>query len=403
MPRTPTPRRRGAPWSVAVLIVAALAAAACSSGSPGPSPSPSSDPVKEAKDRVHEAKKGVADAQSALDAASAGFCDSARTYIEAIDRYGKAFDKRETTVGDIQTLGADLAAPQGAVQSSAQAVLDARDALDAANRELVDANQALAEAKAAAKGKTKKPTPSPPATTAPSPLPTASIERVQQAEQDFSDASKSITPQTALRDASATFNSAALSLQMAWLNLFSDAGCMTDEQSAKAVETVRAFTTRLQQDLQAAGYDPGKVDGVYGPQTVAAVKALQKDAGLPQTGFVDQATAKALDDALHAKSAEAAALAATETTAVQTTLKLAGYWDGPVDGNWTPELTSALKKFQTDLGVEPTGVVDAATIAALEDALGALREQPPPSPPATSAPPATTAATTAATSAPTAS
>jgi peptidoglycan hydrolase-like protein with peptidoglycan-binding domain len=77
---------------------------------------------------------------------------------------------------------------------------------------------------------------------------------------------------------------------------------------------------------------------------------------------------------------------------VQTVLSLAGYWNGPIDGNWTPELTAALKKFQTDLGVQPTGAVDAATIAAFEDALGALKEQPPPSPPATSAPAATTAA-----------
>jgi peptidoglycan hydrolase-like protein with peptidoglycan-binding domain len=50
-------------------------------------------------------------------------------------------------------------------------------------------------------------------------------------------------------------------------------------------------------------------------------------------------------------------------------LKLAGYWTGPVDGKWTPELTDALKKFQTDLGVPATGAVDAATLQALEKAI----------------------------------
>ena len=49
------------------------------------------------------------------------------------------------------------------------------------------------------------------------------------------------------------------------------------------------------------------------------------------------------------------------TAAVQQTLKLAGYWDGPVDGEWTPALTEALKEFQTALGVKPSGEVDAAT------------------------------------------
>ncbi len=54
---------------------------------------------------------------------------------------------------------------------------------------------------------------------------------------------------------------------------------------------------------------------------------------------------------------------------MQQTLKLAGFWTGPVDGTWTAELTQALKSFQAALGVKPTGAVDAATIAAVEDAL----------------------------------
>ena len=36
----------------------------------------------------------------------------------------------------------------------------------------------------------------------------------------------------------------------------------------------------LQRRLKAVGYDPGEVDGEYGPNTEAAVKALQKDAGI---------------------------------------------------------------------------------------------------------------------------
>ena len=61
---------------------------------------------------------------------------------------------------------------------------------------------------------------------------------------------------------------------------------------------------------------------------------------------------------------------------MQQTLKLAGFWDGPVDGEWTPELTEALKEFQTELGVKPTGAVDAATIAALEKAIAEAQEEP---------------------------
>ena len=129
-----------------------------------------------------------------------------------------------------------------------------------------------------------------------------------------------------------------------------------------------AYTTALQTDLQRAGYDPGPIDGIYGPQTVAAVEKLQTDSGLPVTGFVDEATARALQDKLDAVGQQAA----TQTAALQTVLTLAGFWDGPIDGQWTDALTQALMDLQTTLGVEPTGQVDAATVAAFQQALAAL-------------------------------
>ena len=118
---------------------------------------------------------------------------------------------------------------------------------------------------------------------------------------------------------------------------------------------VADYTTSLQTSLQTAGYYDGAIDGVYGPSTVAAVEALQTDAELPVTGVVDQATAAALTAAVLAVNGDAASEAVVHTAAVQTTLKLAGYWPGAVDGEWTPELTEALKAFQEELGVEPSG------------------------------------------------
>ena len=130
-----------------------------------------------------------------------------------------------------------------------------------------------------------------------------------------------------------------------------------------------SYTKTLQQALADAGYYDAKVDGIYGPKTVAAVEALQKANGLPQTGTLDKATEKALRSELAAKGGAAAQEETASTAAVQQTLKLAGYWDGPVDGVWTDELTVALEKLQKDLGVKVTGTVDAATIAALEKAI----------------------------------
>lgn len=50
----------------------------------------------------------------------------------------------------------------------------------------------------------------------------------------------------------------------------------------------------LQQALTDRGYDIGSVDGVFGPATDLALRAFQLDAGLVETGAVDEATRTAL-------------------------------------------------------------------------------------------------------------
>ena len=351
--------------SVAVFCAALLLASACSG---------SSDSVDAAQRRVTQAEEALAEANAALEQAGAAFCAETKDYIVAIDRYGKVFDEQATTVGDLKTLGADLVEPRETTVAAAQAVLDAHDAVNAATLDLAEARAALKEAKASASAK--------PANTgaagSPSPsssptVSTASVERVQTAEADLEAASQGITDQTPISEATETFTSAAFALEVTWLNLFADAGCLTDEQSTEAHASVRQYTTALQTDLKAAGYFKGPVDGVYGPETVQAVEDLQSDAGLPVTGLVDRATRAALGEALEQEGQSAAANELVEATSVQTLLKLAGYWPGAIDGTWTPELERALKEFQRDLGVEPTGTVDAATLAALEETLVTIR------------------------------
>ena len=113
---------------------------------------------------------------------------------------------------------------------------------------------------------------------------------------------------------------------------------------------------------------------MYGTATVDAVQSLQEAHGLAATGTVDKATAAALESDLAAKGGTAEQQTVATTAAVQQTLSLAGFWTGPVDGEWTPALTEALKAFQTELGVKPTGAVDAATIAALDQAIAEADE-----------------------------
>ena len=62
--------------------------------------------------------------------------------------------------------------------------------------------------------------------------------------------------------------------------------------------TPSASVKKLQQELGQLNYYEGPVDGLMGPQTIAAIKDLQRQAGLPQTGTMNAATQKALDNYL---------------------------------------------------------------------------------------------------------
>lgn len=364
------------------VVVGALALGACSNETAVPDA------------RVSVKQQALAQARTDAAAAAAHFCTTAADYVTAVDRYGDVLTATAPTVGDVQTAGTDLEQPRADATAAAQAAVDAQAAVVTAEKELAAAQAAAAAANTTAAGSSSSatsPTPSPAPT-----VPPATVNRVKQAETEFTAAQQGISAQTPLRQAAQQFNAAAVALEMSWLALFADAGCLTDEAEKSAQKAVHDYTAALQQSLSDTGYFSGKVDGVYGPSTVDAVQALQKAHGLPVTGTVDKATQEALQSDLQAKGGAAAQEELASTAAVQQTLKLAGFWDGPVDGRWTPALTEALKEFQTELDVPATGTVDAATIAALEKAIaeaGKPTPSPTPSRSATSTAPEPSAST----------
>jgi murein L,D-transpeptidase YcbB/YkuD len=365
-----------------------LALAGCGAGEDGDTA------LQAAEMRVSTKEKALADAEADLADKSEAFCGASQTYILALDRYGDVLTETAPTVGDVRDAGTDLEQPREEAMAEAEAAVEAQQAVTDAERELAEAEAALA---AARNGGAAAPS-TPAATSSPKPLaPTATVNRVKQAESEFGTVQQGIGDDTPLAQASQQFNAAAVALEMSWLRLFADAGCLTDEQQVQAEAAVRDYTTALQQSLLDAGYYGGEVDGVYGPATVAAIEALQQAHGLPSTGTLDKATAAALQADLDAKGGAIAQEAVASTAAVQQTLRIAGFWDGPVDGEWTPELTEALKDFQTELGVEPTGTVDATTIAALEKAIAEAQAAAPSSTPAT---PSATSSTPTPTSSP---
>lgn len=349
-----------------------LLVGACSGGSGDAS-------LTAARAKVTSKEKALEDAQAKEASASKAFCSATTTYVSALDRYGDVITATAPTVGDVREAGRDLEQPGAEAKDAGAAVVDARGALATAEQELAQARADLAAAEASAAGTTPTASASSPSAT-PSATPTpVAVTRVQDAEADLQKAQAGITDQTPLRQASQQFNAAVVALEMAWLQLLGQSGCLSDEQQQQAAQAVSTMTTTLQQALADAGYYTGKVDGVYGPATVDAVTALQKANGLPQTGAFDKATEQALRSELAAKGGAAAQEQTASTAALQQTLKLAGYWNGPVDGQWSDALTEALSALQADLGVEVTGTVDAATVAAFQKALEQAKATPTPS------------------------
>lgn len=269
-------------------------------------------------------------------AAQAQFCSDVEQYISAIGNYGGLFEDVDLTVGDVKNAADELAPGREAVEESAATFQEAvaADPTPGVTVEVIQPE---------------------------------SIEAVKDAEAAFAAASD-IDDNTTVVEAGVNFTSAAYGLEVAWVRLFADAGCIVDEAQAK--QWVSDYVTALQTDLQAAGLYQGDVDGIYGPMTIAAVEQLQKDAGLPVTGLVDPATQAALALALGQRQS-------AEIGALQGILISTGYYDGPVDGIWSREVEDGLKALQTDLGVPATGVVDAATLRAFEQALNDAGEAPP--------------------------
>ena len=337
--------------------------------------------LERAQANVTLKEKAVTDAQAEADDAVAAFCGDAKDYILALDRYGDVLTSTAPTVGDVRDAGSDLEEPADDVSAAAEAAIDARDALIEANAELKAARTDLA---AVEKTASPSPSPSPSASdepkvkATPHPLPgDKAVNRVKQAQDELDATMAGIGEQTPLVQASEQFNAAAVALEMSWLKLLSASGCLTDDQQVQGEAAVSEYTTILQTSLAEAGYYAGEIDGVYGAETTQAVEDLQQVHGLPVTGTLDKASADALAADLQEQGGLAADEAIASTAALQQTLSLVGYWDGPVDGAWTTELTDALEAFQTDLGVEPTGVVDAATVAAFEAAIAAAQEPEP--------------------------
>lgn len=134
-----------------------------------------------------------------------------------------------------------------------------------------------------------------------------------------------------------------------------------EEEDEEGDEDYDLSVLDVQIFLESAGYELGRLDGVWGPKTESALKHFQKDYELDKTGEVDDETAEALVAAFN--DAEELPVAV-----VQHILDDAGHKFGAIDGVWGPKTKLALKNFQEEYDLDPTGSLDEDTIEALKEA-----------------------------------
>jgi len=140
----------------------------------------------------------------------------------------------------------------------------------------------------------------------------------------------------------------------------------------------------LQEELGQLHYYDGPVNGYLTPSTVQAIDYLQRDAGLPQTGRLDQATLNALQAELahgnnqmagsgtrsHTTPAPAPTPAPTASVKLlQQQLAQLHYYNGPITGVESTSTVQAIEYLQRDAGLPQTGRLDQATTTALHTML----------------------------------
>jgi len=126
----------------------------------------------------------------------------------------------------------------------------------------------------------------------------------------------------------------------------------------------------LQIALQETGNNPGPIDGVFGAQTEAAVKAFQQARGITVDGIVGPITWRNIDEfAEFDEPVLREGSTGLPVRRVQSRLSAAGFDTGGVDGVFGPRTEASVRALQQATGITADGIVGAQTWAQI-DALG---------------------------------
>ena len=137
-------------------------------------------------------------------------------------------------------------------------------------------------------------------------------------------------------------------------------------ESQRRIERVKV----LQAQLRFLGFDPGPADGRYGRLTTDALSRFQYAHDLPVDGVFGPATAKALRAIL---KEPVTGDRVQRVKALQGQLASLGLDPGPIDGRYGPLTTAAVTRFQQAQGLPVDGWVGPLTARALAASAKSVR------------------------------
>ena len=128
----------------------------------------------------------------------------------------------------------------------------------------------------------------------------------------------------------------------------------------------------IQRTLRRLGWQPGPLDGLYGPRTEAAVTRFQSATRVATDGIVGPQTQQALTQARSEPLRRGAGFVqpngSPRVRALQAKLRGRGLRPGPVDGLFGPRTQAAVQRLQRSGGVPVSGVATERTRQLLADA-----------------------------------
>lgn len=133
-----------------------------------------------------------------------------------------------------------------------------------------------------------------------------------------------------------------------------------------AVEDVQRRLAKLEYDLGEEG-----VSGEFNERTLAAVRSFREDYGLPEGDVIDTMAWVALVDATFTLGDRTLYLRmpyfhGNDVATLQNILNILGFSCGPEDSIFGAYTESAVREFQSNMGVDPDGIVGASTVMALK-------------------------------------